>query len=145
MIKYRFTYTAVFILFISLIGLACASEGSDVVSNDIERAVIAQAAELEPKTMVGKWKKIDSTDCSAAYPNELEFIEGGVYLSERNDDVFLQWQSGDFEVIFEGHILMQTATDAMVEYEFSLSDDDILTFIDESGCEFRYERLIENP
>ena len=92
-------------------------------------------------SIVGKWIKVATTECDKSYPNELEFFETGIYSSTATRKVFSLWQSGDYEIVDRNRIRIQTATDAMLVYNFSISKEGFLIFVDQDGCEFRYERV----
>src|SRR4029077_19566570 len=91
-------------------------------------------------SLVGKWKKVSTADCDASYPHEIEFFERPRYLARKGPGQgFISWDAGTYEVIDENQVKISTATDEQVLYRFSLSGD-VVTFVDKSGCEFRYQR-----
>lgn len=92
-------------------------------------------------SIVGKWTKVATAECDKSYPDELEFFETGIYSSTPARKVFSLWQSGDYELVDRNRIRIQTATDAMLVYSFSISKEGSLIFVDQNGCEFRYERV----
>jgi len=124
----------------------------------IEHTALGYSQSLE-KSIVGQWQKayieLDqksnleySQKCQRQYPDNLEFFDEGIYMISREDslkeELYLQWQSGDYQVIQNDRIHIQSATDAMEEYRISITDstkDEILlTFVDDDGCEFVYKR-----
>ena len=88
----------------------------------------------------GIWKKITSAACDEIYPDQMEFLDNGVYLTPMRADVFKLWQSGAYEIMGTNRIKIEGATDAMLQYSFAVSEDGILKFVDNRGCTFRYER-----
>lgn len=53
---------------------------------------------------------------------------------------FTLWDVGTYEIVCPEQVKISIANDAIVTYEFSISDE-ILAFIDQDDCEFRYQRL----
>jgi hypothetical protein len=93
------------------------------------------------KSLVDNWKKLSTAECDKHYPDELEFHELATYLGKKGpDQPFIVWDAGTYQVADENHLVMSTATDELVSYRFSISRD-VLTFVDDEGCEFRYQRL----
>jgi hypothetical protein len=91
--------------------------------------------------LVGNWAKITSSTCSQVYPDTLQFQEAGLYAGQMHSPgTFTLWDVGTFEVIDPEQIKVSTANDAIITYEFSISND-ILTFKDPDGCEFNYRRV----
>lgn len=83
----------------------------------------------------------EEVECAAQYPSEVEFLEGGVYLSHAGaDQGFVIWGGGDYEIHPPDRIKLQTQTDKMVAYDFSATKDQ-LGFIDPDGCSFAYRRV----
>ena len=95
---------------------------------------------LTTPALVGNWILVpkDQKDIQD-YPAHIEFREDGSYLVPMDNEVFRQWQSGDYEVIDEETIKIQTANDAMVSYRCRLVEDQ-LTFTDETGIKVTYHR-----
>jgi hypothetical protein len=121
-----------------LVGVSCAS-----ASVRHERG-----GEGEPggQDLVGEWRKVSASPCAELYPDRLTFRNDGVYLVPQElvrADPFPIWQSGDYEVVDDGRIRIQTSTDAMAAYDFTLSPEGVLSFTDGSGCRFNFERVSE--
>lgn len=92
-------------------------------------------------SLAGKWKKVSTAQCDKAYPDEIEFLERPRYLAKKGPDQgFIWWDAGSYNIIGENEVKISDATDAQIQYRFSISDD-ILTFVDPQGCEFQYRRL----
>ena len=92
-------------------------------------------------SLAGKWKKVSTAECDKAYPDEIEFLERPRYLAKKGPDQgFIWWDAGSYKVIGENEIKISDATDAQIQYRFSISGD-LLTFVDPQGCEFQYRRL----
>lgn len=91
-------------------------------------------------TVVGTWRKTSSADCDRQYPDEIDFREATFLAQKGPGQGFIIWDAGGYQVTGPGEITIEIATDEQVHYRFSL-DDDTLTFVDQQGCEFRYQRL----
>lgn len=92
-------------------------------------------------SLTGKWQKVSTSDCAKAYPDELEFLEAR-YLGRkgRSGQPFIWWDAGSYRVTAPDQVTIQIATDEQVVYRFSLSGTR-LTFVDQQGCEFTYDRI----
>ena len=90
--------------------------------------------------LVGKWRKISTGQCDQIYPATIEFFERPRYLGHKGQDQgFIWWDAGNYEVVSENQVRLSVATDAQTLYHFAISGD-ILTFIDYESCEFQYCR-----
>lgn len=90
--------------------------------------------------LIGNWTKITHSTCSHLYPDTLQFQETGLYTGQMDlPGEFTLWDVGTFEVIDSEQTKISTANDAIVAYEFSISND-VVTFKDADGCEFSYRR-----
>ncbi|HEY5870091.1 MAG TPA: hypothetical protein VI542_31745 [Candidatus Tectomicrobia bacterium] len=91
--------------------------------------------------LVGHWEKITHSACSDVYPDRMQFQEGELYSGQKDHPgTFTQWDVGTYEIAGPMHIKISTANDAIITYEFSVSDG-VVTFIDPDGCEFKYRRV----
>ena len=89
----------------------------------------------------GKWQKVSMAQCDQQYPDEVEFFVRPRYLAKKGPGQgFIWWDAGTYEVVGEAQVKISTATDAQELYRFSISED-LLTFIDDKGCEFQYRRM----
>lgn len=88
----------------------------------------------------GRWRRVSGGDCANAYPAQIVF-EQARYLGtkDRATQGFIVWDAGGFRVESADVVMIQTADDAQVRYRYKLSGGR-LTFVDEAGCEFSYER-----
>lgn len=91
------------------------------------------------KSLVGIWKRLTTTKCSEIYPDDLEFTKRGTYVGKKRQGAgeFTWWDSGEYEVLTENQVKISTANDAEIIYRFSIFGN-VLTFVDEDGCEFQY-------
>jgi hypothetical protein len=88
----------------------------------------------------GNWRKISSQLCDQPYPDELEFQEA-TYLGRKGaEQRFVLWDAGIYEIVEPDQVRISIATDELVLYRFSLTDD-LLTFEDAKGCAFGYRRV----
>lgn len=122
-------------LYASLL-MGCSPNDHQITSNLDEKTMTS----VTLVAIVGKWHKLSPAECDTPYPDQLEFLKAGVYLSTPAEKAFTLWQSGDYELVDGDRIKIQTATDAMLLYRVSLQNDKTLVFIDEKGCEFKYQR-----
>lgn len=88
----------------------------------------------------GHWHRILGGDCANAYPAHLEFHEA-TYAGTKDSSTqnFIIWDAGNYRVETESVVMIQTATDEQHHYRYRL-DGDRLTFVDDDGCAFAYER-----
>ena len=100
--------------------------------------------------LVGVWEKQTGDQCAETYPDRLEFtgkeIEPGkswIYNGSNPpgsaNPLHPSWDGGTYSFKDGHHIVMSTAYDAEIPYEFSISQG-VLTFRDKAGCEFKYRR-----
>jgi hypothetical protein len=100
-----------------------------------------EAMPQQTPQLVGSWEKITRTACGETYPDSIQFQEVGLYFGQKNPPgTFTQWDVGTYEIADPKQIRISTANDAIVTYEFSISND-VLTFVDPDDCEFRYRRV----
>ena len=90
------------------------------------------------KNIIGTWRKTSMDSCSEKYPDELEFRESGIYLTNSPAGEYRYWQSGDFSITSERLLKIQTANDAMQSYEFAIDSDGMLSIVDEQQCRVTY-------
>ena len=91
-------------------------------------------------SLVGKWRKVSTAECAGAYPDEIEFLEAR-YLGKKGQSGqrFIIWDAGVYHLTAADRVTIQTASDELVPYRFSLSGQ-TLKFVDQQGCEFSYVR-----
>jgi hypothetical protein len=91
--------------------------------------------------LIGLWIKVTKIKCCKLYPDELEFRQHDLYSGRKGEALreFTLWDSGEYQILSERWLKISTANDAEIAYRFTLSGD-VLTFIDKSGCRFRYHR-----
>ena len=91
--------------------------------------------------LVGRWTKTTTSACGAIYPDELEFFDRGSYLGRKGADGqdFTLWDVGSYALLDGGRVRISTANDAEIAYGVTI-DGDRLTFTDDSGCRFEYQR-----
>ena len=92
-------------------------------------------------TMVGRWRKVSRSECSAPYPEVLELADGGRYTgtNEAPSAFHPIWDQGGWEPTGPGRVRVSLANDSSREYEFELAEAS-LTFVDEGGCRIEYAR-----
>lgn len=116
--------------------IACLPNSNDNQAMQGEQTM----PDITLRSIAGTWNKWTAEPCARAYPAQVKFMETGVYLSTTDEKEFSLWQSGDFMLVGDNRISIQTANDAMVDYGVSLKEDDTLVFVDENNCEFAYVR-----
>ena len=120
------------VVIIIALGVGCAPTPRGTPSKDMP---------TQTPQLVGNWEKTTSSTCSQVYPDTIQFQEGGLYFGHKDPPgTFTQWDVGTFEVVGPKQIKISIANDAIVTYEFSISND-ILKFVDSDGCEFTYRRV----
>ena len=93
---------------------------------------------------MGRWQKRTTAACAAEYPDHLEFF-GGTYRGTRGEGQrFVVWDAGIYQVVAPDQVRIGTATDELVSYRFTVMPT-LLTFIDQAGCTFEYERAAAPP
>ena len=113
-------------------------------------------ASKESNAIIGKWSKISfsissssssspQSDCSSIYPDDLEFKNGGIYRGFKgiNKNEFTVWDAGSYEILSTEQIKISTANDAEIVYTFSITDNNILNFLDKNKCQFQYQKLTQ--
>ena len=104
------------------------------------RATRNEAMSEAHSQIVGEWEKISRTACGEIYPDSIRFQENKLYFGRKDPPgTFTQWDVGTYEVVGPEQINISTANDAIVTYGFAISND-VLTFVDPAGCQFRYCR-----
>jgi len=114
----------------------------DVDRSPAADAIIDRGCTM-PSTTVdlrGHWHRILGGDCANAYPAHLEFHEA-TYAGTKDGATqgFIIWDAGSYRVESESVMMIQTATDEQHHYRYRL-DGNRLTFVDDTGCAFAYER-----
>jgi len=90
---------------------------------------------------IGTWEKITDLLCSQVYPTLIEFHKNGLYSGTgAQPGRSPGWDIGTWNIVSPNQVKISTAHDAIITYEFSFSDD-ILTFVDPDGCEFKYQKV----
>ena len=89
---------------------------------------------------VGYWQKVTQNQCSAAYPDWLEFRSDNMYVGRSLEPgAFMQWDVGRYDIVNSEQVAISTANDAFISYRFAINDQR-LSFVDPDGCEFCYQR-----
>lgn len=103
-------------------------------------------------SVVGKWQHLPNPTptptgnlfsdlfsgltCDMVYPQSIEFFRDGTYAGQ----IGYMWGGGNYAVLENGRIKLDTVQGGMSVYNFSISGN-ILTFTDDAGCTFRYQRV----
>lgn len=95
---------------------------------------------MPPIDIRGRWRRVTQGKCANAYPALIEFFEAR-FLGKKDPATqnFIVWDAGGYRVESDSVVMIQTASDAQVRYQYRLVGQQ-LTFIDDEGCEFSYER-----
>jgi hypothetical protein len=119
-------------LVIIIPGVECASTPEDGRGETMPEPVAS---------LVGNWQKITHSACSEMYPDRIRFLEGKSYSGHKAlPGTFTQWDVGTYEVADPGQVKISTANDAIITYQFDISDG-VLAFRDPDGCEFKYRKV----
>lgn len=90
---------------------------------------------------IGIWEKITDLPCSKVYPTLIEFSENGLYSGTgAQPGRSPGWDIGTWEIVSQTQVNISTVHDAIIAYKFTISND-ILTFVDPDGCEFKYQKV----
>ena len=93
-----------------------------------------------PTSLRGRWRRVSGGECAKSYPVRLEFADARYTgTKDKATQGFIVWDVGAYRVESDDVIMIQTATDAQERYRFRLAAGR-LSFVDEMGCEFAYER-----
>src|SRR3954447_9015771 len=126
---------AALVLYCCYAGACCAEPRSP--SRNIEKA--SRMTEGKSR-FVGAWRKIENPACATLYPAVLQLDGNGLSRGfPEPPGQFTTWDVGTWEPVDSGHLAISTANDAVVRYEFSLTED-TLSFADSDGCRFSYRR-----
>ncbi|MEO6525259.1 MAG: hypothetical protein ABIP93_01410 [Gemmatimonadaceae bacterium] len=87
----------------------------------------------------GRWHRVAGGECASAYPARLELQDARYAGTKDATQGFIIWDAGSYRVESDGVVMIQTATDSQERYRFRLEGDQ-LSFVDDGGCEFAYER-----
>ena len=112
-------------------------------------ALVLMTACSSSGSIIGKWQHLPNPTptpsgqlfdfgiaCDVLYPDYMEFFKDGTYSGQLGS----MWGGGNYEVVDNGRIKLDTVQGGISAYEFSISGN-ILTFSDDSGCTFRYQRV----
>lgn len=115
-----------------LLGAGCAP---------VPRVTWSEIMSEKMPQLVGNWEKLTDSPCSRVYPKLLEFRSEGLYSGTGMEPGKAPgWDIGTWAIVSPTQVKISTVHDAIITYEFSLSDD-ILTFVDPDKCEFQYRRV----
>lgn len=100
-------------------------------------------------SIIGKWQHLPNPTptssgqlfdfrigCDVLYPDYIEFFKDGTYSGQLGS----MWGGGNYTVTDNGRIKLDTVQGGISAYDFSISGN-ILTFTDDSGCTFHYQRV----
>jgi hypothetical protein len=85
------------------------------------------------QSIIGKWHKTSGGICAAIYPATVEFFDDGEYVGG-----LLNWSGGRYRLVGAKRLRLDTSTGPGV-YDLSVSHN-TLTFRNDQGCEFKYQR-----
>ena len=92
---------------------------------------------------IGVWNKVTNSPCSKSYPAVLEFRAAGLYLGKGMESgPSPGWDSGTWRLVDMTKIMISTANDAIISYNFSIVNGELI-FVDLAGCEFRYKKVTQ--
>jgi hypothetical protein len=104
----------------------------------------ARPSEYMAKTtpqLTGSWEKVTVSSCSRVYPKFIEFRADGLYSGTGAEPGNTPgWDIGTWEMVSSTQVKISTVNDAIATYEYHLVDD-VLVFVDDDKCEFRYRRV----
>lgn len=87
--------------------------------------------------LIGRWQQIGDEAGSSSFPREVEFFGDGTYRASQEGPRRADWDEASYDVLADGSVRMETATDRKVTYATEL-DHEVLTFaIGNSRVTFR--------
>lgn len=90
------------------------------------------------QTILGAWIKQSADACAEQYADTIQFEENGLFSASGGAIVF--WDAGHYAIRAQNAVMISNAYDAEIVYTVRI-DEGILTFTDESGCTFSYQRM----
>jgi hypothetical protein len=88
----------------------------------------------------GLWVKKSNEKCTRQYPDRIEFRDNGLYLSTVDPGEYAIWDAGEYNRISDTEVMISTAYDAHVIYNYQMIDD-LLIIEDPDGCRIEYHRV----
>lgn len=97
-------------------------------------------ATAQSAPLMGRWRKVTTDPCAAAYPATLSFA-AGTYRGERAPEQgMIQWDAGIYRLEGPRKLVVGTATDELVSYDIVIHADRF-EFTDAAGCRTTYRRV----
>jgi len=136
-----FAYLSTFLIFVSVLLTACG--GSSSVVGKWQH--LPNPTPTPPPTPTSTGDLFGdilggvsgfSISCDLVYPDSIEFFKDGTYSGQFGS----MWGGGNYAVLDNGRIKLDTMQGGISAYNFSISGN-ILTFTDDSGCTFQYQRV----
>lgn len=93
------------------------------------------------QSVVGRWQKTVQSDCKVLYPSEVEFLKQGFYFAPEAVNEGAVWHGGDWQLLSENRLSIQSANDAMLNYRISIHTSNSLILVDEEGCHISYGKI----
>ncbi|MDH5767148.1 MAG: hypothetical protein OEZ38_14130 [Gammaproteobacteria bacterium] len=98
-------------------------------------------SQLSYENLTGHWQRVSQTpDDVSLYPEQIEFRSDGCYLTVIDNEVFYEWQAGDYEIIDDSNVKIESSTDAMLTYKCYF-ENKVLNFINADGVKVTYQRM----
>ena len=129
-----------------LLMVGCSNSNA-VVQPALEESTPAAAANAEEENMpqssdlaqaiLGAWTKRSDDACADQYADTIHFEENGLFSASGGQIVF--WDAGQYEIRSPTQVMISNSYDAEIVYSVTL-DEDTLTFVDDAGCTFTYQR-----
>ncbi|MEZ4663636.1 MAG: hypothetical protein R2911_39380 [Caldilineaceae bacterium] len=118
-------------------GQPAANEPAPAIAANAEGVTMSQNADLA-QAILGAWTKHSADACAEKYADTIQFDENGLFSASGGAIVF--WDAGHYEIRSENAVMISNAYDAEIVYRVSI-DEGVLTFTDEAGCTFSYQRM----
>jgi hypothetical protein len=97
-----------------------------------------------PVSLQGQWKRTEGQPETDQFPDTVTFAEA-TYLGKRGaHQGFVIWDAGIYRLETDTRLVIGTASDELVAYEFA-NDGDRFVVTDPSGCRVAYERSTTHP
>jgi len=75
--------------------------------------------------LVGRWRKVEDSDTSASFPDEVEFFDDRTYRGTQRGRTRSNWDEASFDVLADGKVRIETANDRKVTYSTRLEGDEL--------------------
>lgn len=80
---------------------------------------------MKTDDLVGRWRKVEDDSASPDFPHEVEFHRDRTYQASHHGRLHAVWDQASFDVMDDGTLRIETATDRKVRYPAALNGDEL--------------------